>query len=113
MINSMIVSLLLTLIIEIIISYILGIRCKNDFIIIICVNIITNPIVVFTANCVRLLNNKLIYDIVVLILEIVAFFVEGFLFKEYLNYKEKKPFLISLFNNGISFLLGVVIMKFL
>ena len=55
----------------------------------------------------------MIYDIVVLILEIVAFFVEGFLFKKYLNYKEKKPFLISLFNNGISFLLGVVIMKFL
>ena len=112
MIKSMLISLILTLIIEIIISFILGIKCKNDFIIIACVNIITNPLVVFTGNCVRLLNNELIFNIVLMVLEILAIIVEGTLFKIYLNYKEKNPFLISLINNGISFMLGIVIIKF-
>ena len=109
MIKSLIISLILTLVIEIIVSKILGIREKDDFIIIICANIITNPIVVFIANCLVIFENDIVYNIVVIIMEIIVVFVEGVIFKKALNYKDKKPLLISFINNATSFLLGLVL----
>ena len=84
MIISLIISLILTLIIELIISIILGIREKEDIGVVICANICTNPVVVFIANCVTLLNNLVIYNIIVIILEILAIIIEFILYKNYL-----------------------------
>lgn len=109
MIKSLIISLSLTLIIELTISLILGIRKKDDIIIVICANTLTNPIVVFIANCLTLLNNAWVYYIVVLIMEVIVVFVEGFVFKKALSYKDKSPLLISFANNATSFLLGILI----
>ena len=109
MIESLCVSLVLTLMIELPVSFILGMREKEDFEVVFWVNVLTNPVVVFGANCMILLNNPMAYNIYVAIVEITVVIVEGMVFKRLLTYQKKSPFLISLLNNGISYGLGVVI----
>ena len=109
MIKSLIVSLVLTLIIELTVSIVIGIRKKEDIIVVICANICTNPVVVFTSNCILLLNNMPIYIIAVIILELIAWTVEFLIFKKYLDFKKVSPLLISILNNSISFGLGLII----
>ena len=66
MIESLAISLILTLIIELTISYIIGIRKKNDIEIIVLVNILTNPIVVFISNISNQMLDISIYYIIVI-----------------------------------------------
>ncbi len=109
MIKSLIVSLALTLIIELTVSIIIGIRKKEDILVVICANICTNPVVVFISNCILLLNNMLIYFIAVIVLELIAWIVEFIIFKKCLRFNKISPLLISILNNSISFGLGLVI----
>lgn len=111
MIFSLIISLLLTIIIEISTSFLQGIRKKDDLEIVLWANILTNPVVVYIANCVKLLKNDSIYNMVVITMEIIVVFVEYKLFEKYLEYRKKSPFLISLVNNVTSFGLGIIINK--
>ncbi|MBR3614470.1 MAG: hypothetical protein IKL55_04765 [Clostridia bacterium] len=113
MISSLIRSLILTIIIEVPIAIILKIRDKEDIKIIFFANVLTNPIVVFSANLILLLNNNFIYYLAVIILEIMAIVVECVLYKKYLVFKEKSPLFITCISNIISFLLGVVINNFI
>lgn len=111
MIMSLILSLLLTIIIEISISFIIGIREKEDLKVVLWVNILTNPVVVYTANCIKLLNNNVIYNVIVIIMEFLVIIVEFIMYKKNLDYKGKSPLLISSINNIISFSLGIIINK--
>ncbi len=113
MLESLVVSLILTIIIEVPIAILLGIRGKNDILIAIMVNVLTNPVVVFTANCILMLNNVFIYNVVVAILEISAVVVEFLLYKKYLRRYKKSPFLLSLICNSISFGTGLLINLFI
>lgn len=113
LIISLIISLILTLVIEIIMSVILGIKDKYDIKIVIMANCITNPTVVYIANCLILLNNNSIYIIAVAILEILAIIIEFLIYKKYLKFNEKSPLVISVINNIISFSLGLIITKFI
>lgn len=88
MILSLIISLSLTIIIELITSIILGIKEKDDIEIVICANICTNPVVVYIANCVRLLNIDILFNIVIVILEVSAVIVEFVIFKKCLKFKK-------------------------
>ena len=70
MLKSLTISLFLTIVIELTASLVLGIRNKEDIYVVILVNICTNPIVVFIANCLILIgSNKLIYNIIVIIMK--------------------------------------------
>lgn len=109
MILSLLISLFLTIIIELTVSFIIGIRNKDDMKVVILVNICTNPIVVYIANCLMLFTNDFIYNIGVAILEILVVMVEFVLYKKYLKFDKVSPFAISLINNVISFLIGVII----
>ena len=111
MIISLIVSLLLTIIIEISISFIIGIREKEDLKVVFWTHVLTNPVVVYIANCVKLLNNNVIYNIIVFIMEVLVIIVEFSIYKKFLDYKKKSPLLISSINNIISFSLGIIISK--
>lgn len=111
MIISLIASLLLTIIIEISISYIIGIREKEDLKVVFWTNVLTNPIVVYIANCVKILNNNVIYNISVFIMEVLVIIIEFIIYKKILDYEKKSPLLISSINNIISFSLGIVISK--
>ena len=82
MIISLIISLVLTIVIELSISLILGIREKNDIYVVILVNICTNPIVVYIANYLVLIgSSKLVYNVIVTIMEIVVVFIEYIMYK--------------------------------
>ena len=110
MIESLVISLILTIIIESIVSFLLGIRGKENFKVIICANICTNPVVVYISNCVQIFNdNKIVYYIIVAILEIFAVFVEYILYKKFLNFNKISPLKISLICNTISFGIGLVL----
>ena len=109
MILSLLISLFLTIIIELTVSFIIGIRNKDDIKVVILVNICTNPIVVYIANCLMLFTNDFIYNIGVAILEMLVVMVEFVLYKKYLKFDKVSPFAISLINNVISFSIGVVI----
>ena len=111
MILNLINSLLLTLIIELTTSFIIGIRNKEDIKVVIWANILTNPVVVFLANSIKLLNNNLIYNSIVLIMEIIVVIVEFVIFKKYIEFKGKSSIFISTINNIISFSIGIIISK--
>lgn len=109
MIKSIALSLILTIALEILISYILGIRNKDDFKIVILVNIYTNPIVVFLSNIVQLINNIFVYYCSIFILEMGAIVIEALLYKKYL--KEKiNPVLLSIYSNVFSFCIGIILL---
>ena len=110
MIISLIISLVLTIVIELSISLILGIREKNDIYVVILVNICTNPIVVYIANYLVLIgSSKLVYNVIVTIMEIVVVFIEYIMYKKYLKNYGKTPLLLSLSNNTASYLIGIII----
>lgn len=109
MIRSLIVSLTLTIIIELIVSFILGIREKDDIKVVALANIFTNPIVVYISNCILLLNFFEIYYIIIAILEIFAVIAEFIIYKKYLKFNKISAFKVSLINNCISFGTGVII----
>lgn len=101
--------LILTIIIEVIIGLILKIKNKKDILNIILVNIITNPIVVSIPVYINIKFGLLERNISLIILEILTLFVEGFIYKEVLNYKKINPYLISLILNMSSYLIGEII----
>ncbi len=109
MILSLIISLLLTILIELSISTFLGIKTRNDIRIVILVNICTNPIVVYIANILKLLNNNLLYILTVIVLEIIVVFVEFRLYNKYLKNYKKSKFILSLVNNISSYMIGILI----
>ena len=75
MLINLIISLFLTIIIELIISLILGIRKRNDIYVVILVNICTNPVIVYIANLISTECSELIYNIIVMIMEIVGIII--------------------------------------
>ena len=113
MIYSLIVSLILTIIIELSTSLILGIRSKNDVKATILVNCFTNPFVVLIANLLLIYENKIVYNVLVNLMEVLVIFVEFKLYEELLKDYKKSPFLLSLINNVISYSMGFIINRFI
>ncbi len=107
--HIMIFNLISTILIETIIAFVLKVRKGKDFLNVILVNILTNPIV----NAIPLyvnVNYGITYrNASLLILEILAIIVEGFIYKKYLDYKRLKPYLLSLILNFSSYFIGVII----
>ena len=111
MIESLLISLILTLVIELGVAICLGVRGKNDLLLVVLVNTLTNPVVVFLANLSFLLGASWIAVrvAIIIVLEILAFLVEGFLLKKFLQNKKIQPYLLALLMNLISFGSGIVI----
>lgn len=109
MIESIIISLVLTIIIEVLVAIGLGIKNLKEIVLIAFINIFTNPILVCIANITFLLNNYLFHIVVLLLLEITAFIVEGKLLKYYLGKKLIHPYKFSFYINLISFSIGIIL----
>ena len=107
----MIKCLLCTIIIECIIGFIIGVRNKKDFLNIILVNIVTNPIVVSVPIYVMINYDYNARYTTLYILEVLAVIVEGLIYSKVLKYKKINPFLISLILNLGSYFIGEVINK--
>jgi hypothetical protein len=101
--------LLLTLIIELITAFILGIRDRKDIINVILVNVLTNPVVVLSQQFLHYKYNTAVEIIGIIILELLAFLVEGLIYKRVLKYKELNPLILSLLLNATSFCIGELI----
>ena len=110
MIESLIISVVLTVAIEVTLSLFLGLRGEKNIETVIRINCITNPVVVGITNLIYMLSQNLIArNIVLAILEIVVILIEGFLFKKNLNDLKINPYIYSIYLNGLSFSIGLII----
>ncbi len=111
MANNMLISLVLTVFIEIILALIIGKKDKQILYAIVCMNFLTNPILVYTVNLLNVYIGQKIATICLLIFEVIVVFVEGyFLKKECSNLK--KTYKFALYLNACSFAIGVLINYF-
>ena len=107
----MIRCLFITVLIESFIGFCIGIRNKKDFINIILVNCITNPIVVTVPLFFNVEYGIVERRISLYILEMITLFVEGYIYKKTLKFKKVNPFIISIIMNASSYLIGEIINK--
>lgn len=104
MIISLVMSLIFTLIIELFISFLLGVRNKKDIIVVICANVCTNPVIVHISNCIIYFCSKIVYNNVIIGLEVLAVIVEAVIYKKCLSFgKSQNCYIFSLINNIMSF----------
>ena len=104
----MVKCLILTILMEVILAFILGIR-KGDTLIVILVNIMTNPLVVSIPIFIMMKYGMRYRFYALAILEIMAFASEGFVYSKVLDYKKINPYVVSLILNLGSYLIGEVI----
>ena len=106
-VRTLLISLGLTVSLELIFALLFKVRGARDFVLLIVVNVITNPAVV-------LLNYLLIREAglprvpVIIVLEAAAVLVEALYYRRY-GETIKKPFLFSLGANAFSFSIGLLI----
>lgn len=102
MVSKIIQSLLLTLLIELTISIVLGIR-KKDLLRITFINIVTNvSLNIIVCLLYLVINNYVVFYVIVPIFEVVIFIVEGTYFKK-LKDSIISPYKLSLLLNGFSY----------
>ncbi len=101
---SMGLSLILTLVLELCFGYLCRIRDKKDIVLLVLVNIITNPLVVMSYY--MIVHYSHINRIaVVMVLELMAILTEGYYYKTYGNVF-RRPILFALFANVFSYGIG-------
>lgn len=99
-----------TIVIELILAIFFKVRGKN-LLVVLLAQIITNPLLVLISNLVYYLleRNIVVFYVVLVVLELIAIFVEGVLYRDFFKkYKRMNPFMLSLWLNLFSFLIGVV-----
>ena len=102
LISTLAISLVLTLFFEVSFALRWGLRQKHDLIVVILVNLLTNPVVVLLYYTFPQAKDF------VLLLEASAFLVEAVCYR-FCSLTIKKPFLFSLCANLISYCAGCVI----
>ena len=106
--KGMAISLLLTLIFELSFALFWGLRDGRDFCWVILVNVLTNPIVVFTTYYVRIRRMNVNYGLVTLILETFAVVTEALIYRKKV-WTLDRPWVFSLSINSFSFAVGELI----
>jgi hypothetical protein len=106
-IRSLSLSFVLTIVLEAGFFLIVGKRDKRDFLLLVLVNILTNPIVVLIFWLVAVYTDCNPY-IVLIPLEISAVMTEGFYYRKY-GRCFSRPFIFSLSANMVSFGVGELI----
>ena len=103
-IEAMIISLVLTLLIEELFVLLVGIRRKEDLLLVLLVNVLTNPIVVFLYQAANYYL-KMDMRIVTVFLEATAILVEAGYYAKY-SRNIRHPLMLSIGANVISFGIG-------
>ena len=106
----MLISLTCTLIIEIMIAILLRYRGK-DLTNVLLVNILTNPLLNSIVVAINYYYGLKTRNIVLIMLEILVVFVEGFIYDKYLNNRKINGYLLSVILNVSSYVLGLFINK--
>ena len=109
MLRSLALSLGLTLLLEIPAALILGLRRKEDILLVGLVNVLTNPIVVLILNLLFIFTASPPPWFLILPLEVFAVLTEGFIYQKGLSYRRIHPLFLSLILNGISYFGGLLL----
>ena len=107
----MVRCLILTIIIESAAAFLFGVRNKKDFLNILLINVITNPLVVTTEVAVGMLFGNGTAEIFEYFVEAAVVLTEGLFYRKFLRYKKINPILLSFILNGLSYLIGEIINK--
>lgn len=105
----MFMCLIITITIEILLAYALKVRDKLDFLNVLLVNILTNPILVITTYMIGIASTKMNQDIFTYVFEVLVVLAEGYIYKKVLKYKKINCFILSLILNIGSYLIGLLI----
>ena len=105
MIRAWVISLAMTLVLELSFSLLWGIRGKHDLLLVVLVNVLTNPIVVFVYYFVRFRRFPINYGLVTLIMEIFAVVTEALIYQKH-GESIDRPWLFSLSVNSFSYAAG-------
>lgn len=100
--------LLITLVVEGLIALIIGYR-KRDLLNVILVNILTNPLVNSISIAINYYYGLKYRNIALIILEILAFLIEGFIYYKCLKKRKINGFVLSLILNLSSYLIGLLV----
>ncbi|NLC89909.1 MAG: hypothetical protein GX681_07600 [Clostridiaceae bacterium] len=107
LLTSLGLSLALTLLFESLFFFIVGKRSKWDWLLLLLLNVLTNPVVVMSWYLLRAFT-KLNLLLVLVFLETAAVVVEGCFYRKYAE-TIKRPFCFSLAANACSFGAGKLI----
>ena len=109
----MLICLVSTIVVEVIVALLLKVRTKMDIINVILVNILTNPLLVSVVNLISINYGLVIGYIFLFIFEVSVVFIEGFIYKKYLDYKKINPYVLSFILNLCSYLFGLLLNIFI
>ena len=96
----------LTIVIEGALAFLWGVRKAADQLIVLLVNVLTNPLLVSVGYLILLRFGMAGYNIATAVMEVSVVFVEGLIYRKFLT-NQKHPLLLSLFLNAGSFLIGL------
>lgn len=108
----MVICLVFTILIESGIALIIGYR-KRDLLNVLLVNCLTNPIVSSVPVYFNYHYGLKSRNIVLLILEIITFVVEGFIYVKVLKRRKINGFILSLILNLSSYFIGLLISPYI
>ena len=108
--QALAISLAMTLGLEMFFALLWGVRGWHDLILVLLVNILTNPIVVFVYYYVRIRRLPVHYGLITLIMEVFAVVTEALLYRKY-GRNVFRPWLFSLSVNSFSYAMGELINK--
>ncbi len=104
---TLLISLSVTVALELAFSLIFRIRRKSDLLLLVIVNVITNPPVVL-LNYLILQRTELPQMLVAALLEASAVLIEGVYYRRY-SENIRRPFLFSFGANAFSYILGLLL----
>lgn len=102
----MLYCLIITIVIEFIGAFVIGVRNKKDILNVILVNLVTNPLVTSIPILVLVYYGFKERVIMLIILELLTFIGEGFIYSKTLVFKKINPYLLSLVLNLLSYGIG-------
>lgn len=110
LLGSLVLSLSLTLALETGFFLLAGKRNKKDLLLLLLVNVLTNPVVVLSSWLVVLYTD---WDVRMMLipLELFAILTEGYYYKKY-GHGFHRPYLFSIASNMFSFWVGVLMQQF-
>lgn len=109
--SSLALSLVLTIALETAFFLLIGKRDKKDLLLVVLVNILTNPVVVL-LYWLSILYTEWNSVVVMIPLELFAIVTEGYYYKKYSS-SFRYPYLFSVVANMFSFWAGVLIQLFI
>lgn len=109
LLRSLGVSLLLTELFELAVAALLGVRSRRDFLLVLLVNLATNPLVGILFDGVWLFSGRMPPWYLILFAEAAAVAAEALLYRGRLQYQKLPPVFFSLILNLISYTGGVLV----